>query len=379
MISELASNNLSFTLIVIFLLSLIIQLYYFWFYFSRLAFLRKEKNINTNPELAPVSIILCAHNEYHNLEKNIPLILAQKYPNFELVVVNDCSDDGSDELLEDIARNDHRLKNVILRQSLNFFSGKKFPLSIGIKSASYEHLLLTDADCSPASKNWINNFMQNYTPGTDIVLGFSPYKKKRGLLNWLIQFDTLHIGIQYLSLALAGKVYMGVGRNLSYKKSVFLKNKGFTAHYDIPSGDDDLFISQVGNASNTSIEISAESHMLSEPKTSISNWIRQKRRHLSTGIYYKRKTKQLLGLYFGTQLLFYGLFVALLFTNIPVFIPLIALGIRFVNQFIIFVKASKKLDQKFTWLLLPFAELFFIIFNPLLSFSNLFSKPVKWN
>ena len=378
MLKEIDVTDPTYILIILLTLSLLIQLFYHWYYFLRLAFFKQKNNFNSNPDLPAVSIIICARNEYNNLEKNIPLILSQKYQNFELVVVNDCSDDGTDELLDDFARNDNRLKVITLRQSLNFFRGKKFPLSIGIKSAQHEHLLLTDADCKPSSEDWIKLMLQNYTPKKEIVIGFSPYEKRKGILNWLIRFDTLHTGIQYISLALAGKAYMGVGRNLSYKKSLFMKNKGFTAHYDIPSGDDDIFISQVSNSKNTAVAISPESQMISSPKSSFRDWFRQKRRHLSTGVYYKKRTKRLLGTYLGSQLLFYVFFTGMFFTSIPIYIPLIALTIRLISLEIIFIQSGKKLGSLLTWVLIPFGEIFFIIFNLFTAIYNRFAKPVKW-
>jgi len=377
-LTQFTSSTLDMAVLILMLICVLIQLFYFWYFFARLAFLKKKSSYNTNPELAPVSIVICAHNEYRHLLTNIPLILDQQYPSFELIIVNDRSDDGSKELLEDFARNNSRISVINLTQNLNFFKGKKFPLSIGIKSAKYEHLLLTDADCTPASQHWISSMMRNYTPQKEIVIGFSPYKKKSGLLNGLIRFDTLHTAVQYLSMALAGKVYMGVGRNLSYKKTVFLKNKGFITHYDIPSGDDDIFINKVGTARNTAIEISAQSHMVSEPHKHFGTWTRQKRRHLSTGMYYKRATKWLLGMYIGTQSGFYLCVGLLFFTALPIYVPLSLFFIRFISQEIIYIRIAKQLNQSFPWLLLPFAELFFVIFNPILSIYNLFAKPVKW-
>lgn len=371
-------NSLAFILLILLAITLFIQLFYHWFYFSRLAFHRQKKDFNANPDLPAVSIIICARNEYSNLSKNIPIILAQNYRNFELVIVNDCSDDGSDELLDDFSRSDSRVSVINLRQSLNFFRGKKFPLSIGIKSARYEHLLLTDADCRPVSEDWIKSILQNYTNEIDIVLGFSPYEKRAGLLNWLIRYDTLYTAIQYLSFALAGKAYMGVGRNLSYKKSLFMKNKGFTAHYDVPSGDDDIFISQVSTSSNTAVAITPASQTISLPKETFSNWIRQKRRHLSTGHLYRRKTKILLGLYLFTQFAFYTVFTGLLFTQVPLYMSMALFFIRLASLEIIFIQAGRKLQHATAWLLLPLAEIFFIIFNFSMAVYNRFAKPDKW-
>jgi glycosyltransferase involved in cell wall biosynthesis len=358
--------------------SLLIQMVYYWVVFSRVAFFRSKKGTLNHDNFPPVSIVISARNEYLNLERNLPLLFSQDYPDFEVVVVNDCSDDGSEEMLTDMARKEPKLKLVHIRQSLNFFQGKKFPLSIGIKSAKSEFLLLTDADCAPTSNQWIRSMVSTYHEKTEIVLGYGPYQKKAGLLNLLIRFDTLHIGMQYLSYALAGAPYMGVGRNLSYRKSLFLKNKGFTSHYNISSGDDDLFVAKVAKKKNTRIVIHEDSRTYSVPSKNIASWIWQKRRHLSTGKYYSVGMKFRLGLYNLVQFTFYAACAGLFFLPIHFVFPTAMLGFRLINQYIIFGASSKRLGEKSLWLIAPFAELFFMFFNPIIVFSNIFSKSVRW-
>jgi len=358
--------------------SLLIHLIYYWAVFARVSFFKSKKAAPAQSPQPPVSIVISARNEYLKLERNLPLLFAQDYPDFEVVVVNDCSDDGSEEMLTDYARREPRLKLVHIRQSLNFFQGKKFPLSIGIKSAKNEILLLTDADCAPRSNQWINSMVAVYHEKTEMVLGYGPYQRKAGLLNLLIRFDTLHIGLQYLSYAHAGAPYMGVGRNMSYRKSLFLKNKGFTSHYSIPSGDDDLFVAKVANKKNTRIVIHEDSRTYSEPSKNFSAWVRQKRRHLSTGKYYSAGVKFKLGLYYFTQFSFYAACAGLYFLPIHFVFPTALLAFRLINQLIIFGAASKRLGERSIWLIAPFAELFFMFFNPIIAFTNIFSKQVRW-
>jgi glycosyltransferase involved in cell wall biosynthesis len=370
-------NTLTISILATLALTLLVQLYYLWVAFGKLALRKQKAQINNNPQLPSVSVVICAHNEYLNLEKNLPEILAQDYHDFEVIVVNDCSDDGSDELLMDMARNDSRLKVIHLTQNLNFFQGKKFPLSVGIKSAHHEHLLLTDADCRPASEHWISTMMRRYTPEVEIVIGYSPYQRQKSLLNLLIRFETLQTGILYLSRALAGKPYMGVGRNLSYLRSVFMRNKGFTSHYSVASGDDDLFISQVANKRNTVVEYSPDAQTISRPKTSFSNWVRQKRRHLSSSHYYKTGVKLYLATYSASILVFY-ISVAAAFWALPYYYATAALILRLTSQLIVFARAGKRLNDKFPPALIPPVELFFCIFTPILLVINRFVKPQKW-
>lgn len=379
-------NELSFYILIIFVLAWIIQMSYHWFLFRRLAFHKKEKK---ESRYEPVSVIVCAKDSYEYLIDLIPAVLSQDYPEYELVIVNDCSQDETEEYLKDLARNNPKINLVNLTQNLNFFHGKKFPLSMGIKSAKYDLLLLTDADCVPNTNQWIKEMVASYEKDTEIVVGYGPYYERKGLLNKLIRFDTLYIAMQYLSLALAKKPYMGVGRNLSYRKSTFLKNKGFTSHYNIPSGDDDLFISQVANKKNTAVCIDAVNRVESEPKRTWATWIRQKRRHYSTGTKYKSNTNRILGILLGSRLAYYPTLVALFFLPQAFNISsgyiyyYIAIGflslLHYITMFIIYHKSAKQLGEKHLGLAFtPFYDCFFMIFTTILGIWSTLFKPKGW-
>lgn len=320
-----------------------VQLFYYLFFFLRLAFL-KSKPI-TSSQTHPVSVIICARDEAANLAKNLPGSLVQKYATtHEVIVVNDNSYDESKYILEAYHKEYRQLHVVELTQEARFIPGKKYPLSIGIKTAKHEVVLLTDADCVPASEFWIERMQQGFTNGKEIVLGYGAYHKKKGLLNKLIRWETFHTALQYLSFAQAGFAYMGVGRNLSYKKTVFFKNKGFSAFNHIASGDDDLFINRVATRKNTGIVIDAESFTLSEPPKSWAEWKKQKRRHYSTGKYYTAETKFLLACYTGTQVVFYLLVIPAMFYSWKLTLPVIA--VRLSIQTVVMFNATKKLNEK---------------------------------
>ena len=362
-------------LFYIYVASIAIQLFYFWGIFSRFAFYKKKDRSTKFP---PVSIVLCAKNEYSNLKKNIPLIINQDYPEFELVVVNDASDDETIFLLEDLEREHKHLTIVNITQDLNFFKGKKFPLSVGIKSAKYENLLLTDADCTPASSGWIKKMTSNFSNTKEVVLGYGKYEKLPGWLNSVIRFETLMTAIQYFSYALMGSPYMGVGRNLAYKKSLFLKNNGFISHYNVDSGDDDLFINEVANKRNTNIEIAPESFTISEPKKTFGEWWLQKRRHLSTSKYYKFQHKFLLGLYSISLIVAIITLIFLLTLKVNILIVLILFGIRLLSQLVIIKKASNQLAEKKLLLFSPLIELFLLGVFPIMILTNLIIKRNRW-
>jgi len=367
----------AFVWLVLLALPVAIQLFYYLYYFRRLAFYKApEKSASQE---YPVTVVVCARDEAHNLVKNLPGILVQQYKTtHEVIVVNDNSTDDSKFLLDEFRKSFKELNHLHLTQEAKLIPGKKFPLSMGIKAAKYEVVLLTDADCVPASEYWIQKMQDGFNNGIDIVLGYGAYYKRPGLLNKIIRFETFHSALQYLSYALAGSTYMGVGRNLSYKKDLFLRNKGFSSINHIPSGDDDLFINMVAKKTNTAIVIEKDAHTMSEPETSWNSWLNQKYRHYTTAKYYRPKHKFLLGLYSLTHMGVYVMLVpAMLFFNW--WLPLCILALKYLVQGFIWNKSMKKLNEADLWPMFIVFDIWMFIYY-LLFVPALWKKPAKtWN
>jgi glycosyltransferase involved in cell wall biosynthesis len=345
-----------------------VQVFYYTFFYSRIAFYKQKQRIKTQHH--PVSVIICARDEDENLARNLPGVLVQSYPStYEVVAVNDNSLDDSKYILQELKKTFKSLHVVELTQEAVHISGKKYPLSIGIREAKHEVLLLTDADCVPASEHWIEKMQNGYDENISIVLGYGAYHKTKGLLNKLIRFETFHTALQYLSYALAGMPYMGVGRNLSYRKDLFFKHKGFSSINHIPSGDDDLFINKTANKHNTAVVIDPDAITRSIPKTTWGGWLKQKTRHYTTAKFYKPKHKLLLGLYFATQFLYYPLLAAS-FIFFDWKYVLAVFGIRFLLQAFVLYKSMKKMGEKDLWpwfvLLDMWMFFYYIIFAPAL-------------
>jgi glycosyltransferase involved in cell wall biosynthesis len=366
-----------FIIFLAFALVTLVQLFFYIFFFARVAFFKSRNRQQSQQH--PVSVIICARDEDENLARNLPGVLVQNYKSSsEVVVVNDNSVDDSKYILQELKKTFKSLNVVELTQEAKLISGKKYPLSVGIREARHEVLLLTDADCVPSSENWIQKMQNGYTGNVEIILGYGAYHKRKGLLNKLIRFESFHTALQYLSYALAGIPYMGVGRNLSYKKSLFFKNKGFSSINHIPSGDDDLFVNKAANKKNTAVIIDEEAVTRSIPKTTWRSWLRQKSRHYTTAKYYKPHHKFLLGLYFSTQFLFYPLLVASLLTYDWRW-TLIAFGSRFIVQAFVLFRSMKKMGEKDLWPWFIFLDMwmffYYIIFAP-----ALWKRPqASWN
>lgn len=356
---------------------LLLQLYFYLRYFRLLAFYKKHEDLTQREH--PVSVIICARDEADQIEANIPGILAQSYKStHEIVIVNDNSQDDTKYLLDGLYKDFKQLHIIELKQEAVHIPGKKFPLSVGIKSAKHELLLLTDADCIPTSEHWISKMQSGFSEGIDIVLGYGGYKKAKGLLNKVIRFDTFHTALQYLSFALGGRPYMGVGRNLAYKKQMFFKQKGFAAHHHLPGGDDDLFINGCANGNNTAVVVDKDAFTLSTPAKKWSEWISQKERHNATGRYYKRADRLILAVYMMSHILFYpALVFACMYLPWTWILP--AFFVKLFIQGFIFYRCMVKLNEKDLFPYFILWDIWMILYYTYF-LSSLWKKPrTNWN
>lgn len=374
------NNPLTITLLVIIGVAFIHQIY-FYLRYLRLGG-KVPKKTDSDVQLPAVSVIVCAHNEYDNLQDYLSILLEQDYPCYEVIVVDDSSEDGSDLLLERWSRQYGNLYHTFVPHGARVLSNKKLALTIGIKAAHYDYLLLTDADCRPESKHWIREMMKGFSnEQTELVLGFSPYFEKKGLLNHIIGYDTLFNGLQYMGMARADKPYMGVGRNLAYKRETFFSTGGFKGLLSNRAGDDDLFVNRIATASNTTVVNNSDSLIWSVPKTTWHEWFHQKRRHLSVSPQYRTKSKIQLTLEPLSRGIFYACVLA---SAIVGSIELISIALalfllRLLVQLIIINISARRLNMRGYSLgliaydiILPLITLYMMLTQPLQK------KPLYW-
>ena len=353
-----------------------IQFLYYIVIFGKFSFAKPQ---NATPKRIPISVIVCAKNEEENVKNFIPILAEQDYPQFELVLIDDASSDNTLEIFEEFEKQYSNIKLVKVENNEAFWGNKKFALTLGIKAAKHEYLLFTDADCYPTSKDWITKMSSQFTQQKTIVLGYGAYDRIAGsFLNKLIRFETLLSATQMFSWAKIGKPYMGVGRNLAYKKEEFFNVRGFMDHMKIRSGDDDLFINQAATKKNTAILYTPESFTFSEPKTTFSSWVYQKRRHATTAKFYKGFDKFQLGLFFFSQFWFLVLAIVLLAFQFQWMIVTGIIVFRYLFTWISLGYAAGKLKEKDVMYWYPIIEIVLIFTQLSVFFRNLISKPVHW-
>lgn len=366
---------------IIFLLCTGIQLLYWLVIFSPLSFYRATSNDHQKhlKTAEGVSIIICAHNQLYNLKDLLPALMTQDYPKFEVVVVDDRSRDTTKEWLKSQQAAWPLLRFLRISEVPKGSNPKKHALTKGIEIAQYELLLLTDADCMPASSGWIQHMVLCYKKETDIVLGYSGYVREKGLLNGLIRYETVLTAMQYLSRAIKKQPYMGVGRNMSYRKSFFQRVGGLNEVMHITGGDDDLLVNKYASGKNTAYCLNQGSVVKSLPKTSWKAYFRQKRRHLSVGKHYKSRDKWILGIFSATHIIFWSSLVSLLVTQTLVLWVAAAYMLRQLALSLIVGRSSRKLGEHISAFYVPLLDFLYSLFYLFTGLAALTTKKINWH
>ena len=352
----------------IFILLAAVQIAYALCFFRRIFSIPPAASLPAK-ERRPVSIIICAKNEAQNLKQNLPLILSQRYNNesgvalYEVIVVNDASEDNTAQVLKDTEQWYGNLWDVIVpADAASDLKGKKYALSKGIEAASYDWLLLIDADCAPASDAWLEKMVAPLATGKQIVAGYGGYHIGNGLLNAFVQWETMHTFLQYSTYALAGKPYMAVGRNMAVTRQAFNTAIASPVWNALPSGDDDLLVSIAGTKDNVAVVCDELAFTGTKSKATWAEWISQKQRHLSTGKYYKPEIKRLLGLYGIAHAGLWISFFALLFSDHVVF-AIIIIVIRCIVYWVLWGQVAAKLGNRKMIFLFPLFDIAWMVYN----------------
>ena len=324
--------------------------YYLGLYRNLYLHSQKTKEATDTP---PLSVIIVAKNAASDLQKNLPAILEQDYPNFEVIVIYEqLTDENCEETLKILQEKYPHLYHSFIPNSARYISHKKLGITMGIKASHHEWVIFTEPNCKPSSNQWLRKMASNFTPDTDIVLGYSNYEEAKGWFNRKITFDTLLSSMRYLGMAINGHPYMGCGRNLAYRKSLYYNQKGFTNHLNLQRGEDDLFINQVTTANNTRVEASSESVMRITTPHYPKSWKEEKLSYVTTSRHFKGTAQYLIGGESCSRLLFLAcVLVCIVFGIIKqdwimVGIASLLWVLRFILQVVVFRKTSIALNER---------------------------------
>jgi cellulose synthase/poly-beta-1,6-N-acetylglucosamine synthase-like glycosyltransferase len=331
---------------------------------------RREANIVYDEELPAISIIITSKNNSFELEKNLPYFLNQNYPKYEVIVVNSGSTDDTDLVLKAAELKYPQLYHTFIPSGADEINEKKLAITLGAKAAKYDFILFSESYCRPTSNNWVREFGKEFIKGKEILLGYSRvvFTSKVGFRNYIC-YDNLIQHLKFLSLTIAGKPFMGIGRNMAYKKELFFKNKGLSSVLGIDNGEDDLYINKISNKSNTGVVLSKDSITETDSVDSFSTWRSIKSKYLYTKQFYKGPAKYILGFETFTKYSYY-IILLLSITASLYFSNFILLGfsiflfiLRIITLLLVINKNSAHFDSR----KYNFNLLFFDVIQPIIN------------
>lgn len=364
-------------LIKIWCIAAVTQVVYYLIVFFRLNFLRTR--VRQSDWQPPVSVVICAQNEAEYLSRYLKVVLIQQYTQYEVIVVNDQSTDQTIDVLVEYYQRNRNLKivNIAPNETKNL-PGKKYALAKGIAAASFDTIVVTDADCRPATTHWLSKLVTAYMDNTEVVLAHSPFERQAGWLNRLVRYENCITAMQYFGLAKLHIPYMGVGRNMSYKKELFTAFDGYEKYKNMLSGDDDLLINKMAKGSTTEICLDKDTFMYTIAKPTLSEWMAQKKRHLRSGFAYKLHHQTILFLFALSKLLFYALLPIMFFTLLPKSMIAIVVAGVVASMLLMTITIYKKLGSADLWFISPILDVFYTVYLVSIFFLILFQPKDKW-
>ncbi|MEZ4685632.1 MAG: glycosyltransferase [Bacteroidia bacterium] len=339
--------------------------------------IKKEENdrfSSKKADLPSLSVIVAARDEASNLQAFLPGILSQNYPEFEVLVVLDRCEDGSMQVVQELAQEFPFLRYVEIRDKPSGWAGKKWALSQGIAQAHFPFLVFTDADCE-VEADWLVSHGRAFASGAKLVLGLGMYRYRPGVLNRLIRYETAHTAFQYLGAAGHHKAYMGVGRNMAYHRSLYDAQSGFASFSESLSGDDDLLVNHADRFVESRGLVRPGSRTWSEPEHEWRNWLRQKGRHFSASARYTGFSKVSLALFHGSQIAFYGLSGFFLVGGGHIWVGLAAYLVYLLGSWYIFGLFAKEIQQNNLIRYYPLLDLAYACYHSLIAPFGLLARP----
>ena len=381
--SNVLNNTYTLVLLALLTVALVSLCLYYGLMWLRVARFKNPKLPSVDKvddrDLPSVSVVVVAHNEAESLKKSLPYLLEQDYPDYEVVVVDYTSQDDTPFVLRVCSENYPNLKPVNFPADVNMFKGKKYPLSIGIKSATKDVVLLTEPDCIPKGFDWIREMMCGYMRGASVVMGYSLLNDDKSLLNAFQQYENLTYNASYLGMAIMGNPYTATGRNLSYRRDFFFDRGGFISHYSFPDGADDLFVNQNATGSNSAIVLADGAAVSSDARQTFGQWHQERLHRKSSRRFYSIKDKLIMLVYPLSQCLFLAALLWLWIGGLfPWQILAAVLAVKIIWQIVCCILLAKRFNVKRVQFLSPFFEFYFLIANTILFFSTLRKKNVQW-
>jgi len=245
-----------------------------------------------------VSVIVYAQNQGDALLRNLPSLLDSDYPNFEVIVVDDCSNDETQDVLTIMEQRNENIFHTKLTDRVRNMSHRKLALLLGVKAAHYDIILTTKAQCVPVSKSWISKMVRNFSSGTDFVIGPIAYEGRAGILSRFSQYDLFQRMVNMFGITLSYCAFSGWGDNMAFRKHLLFdnNNQAFHKHLYLHPGEDDLFVNAMAKRNNVAVECGNESMVILQETPLRPAWKKDRQNRAFTSKFYRMAPKFIKGI-----------------------------------------------------------------------------------
>lgn len=225
----------------------------------------EEPSEEEDLSLPPLSILLTVHDNARELERHLPVILSQDYPvGYEVIAVVSRGEDDTDDVLKQFANSHSNLYVTFIPDTSRYMSRKKLAVTLGVKAAKNEWVLMTDATCVPSSDQWLKHMARHATTGTDLVIGYSNYDDEATDFQ---RFERLVSQRYILRKAQRGTAYRCEPGNLMFRKACFLDGRGFEGNLKYVRGEYDFIVNKFAERGNVATVIAPEAWMIEDAPT----------------------------------------------------------------------------------------------------------------
>ncbi len=213
---------------------------------------KPQQGITNPPTADAITVVICCHNEGDYLETNLPKIMEQRGIKFEVVVVDDCSNDSTHDVLKRFENRYPNIRHTFVPKTARYVSHTKLAISLGVKAARNNWVVLTRPSCIPVTDLWLKTLASRFNDHTDIVIGYANYADNGTLPARRAIFERLQYNLLWF-LSAQKRAIGGDGANLAFRRAAFLDVDGYADSLDRLFGEDDLLVNAISLDGNATI------------------------------------------------------------------------------------------------------------------------------
>ena len=227
--------------------------------FLRSLHFQKTETAENQP---PVSILITAHDNLAELERNLPMFLRQQYAaDYQVIVVCQSTDGETQDFLKRTAAENPHLYYTYIPESSRYMSRKKLQITLGVKAAKHEWIILTEPNCRPSNDKWLQTMARQCQDPNHLVLGYVALDEETKSVR---RFDSIRKAYYVLRRAQQTYGYRSHMPNVAFRKSDFMKEQGYQGNLEYVRGEYDFLVNKYAHCGDTATELDCDAWLIRE-------------------------------------------------------------------------------------------------------------------